>query len=91
MGKIRPVLTLEMSAEKMIGIYKSRDLVEGGFRVLKSEMEVNPVFHSKDIRIETHVILVVLGYFLLSLLRTILNERGVKYSFKKLSSTNMNN
>ncbi|TFH41032.1 MAG: hypothetical protein E4G94_08590 [ANME-2 cluster archaeon] len=78
---------LEMSAEKMIGIYKSRDLVEGGFRVLKSEMEVNPVFHSKDIRIETHVILVVLGYFLLSLLRTILNERGVKYSFKKLKET----
>lgn len=77
----------EMSAEKMIVIYKSRDLVEGGFRVLKSEMEVNPVFHSKDIRIESHVILVVLGYFLLSLLRAILNDRGVKFSFKKLKET----
>ncbi|MBC2748085.1 MAG: hypothetical protein HF975_14010 [ANME-2 cluster archaeon] len=77
----------EISAEKMIGIYKSRDLVEGGFRVLKSEMEVNSVFHSKDMRIESHVILVVFGYFLLSLLRAILNERGVKYSFRKLKET----
>lgn len=61
--------------------------MEGSFRVLKSEMEVNPVFHRKDMRIESHMILVVLGYFLLSLLRAILNERGVKYSFRKLKKT----
>ena len=50
-------------------------------------MEVNPVFHSKDMRFETHVILVLLVYFLLSLLRAILHDRGVKYSFKKLKET----
>ena len=50
-------------------------------------MEVNPVFHSKDMRIEYHVILVILGYFLLSPLQAILNERSVKYSFRKLKET----
>ena len=74
----------DMSPEKIIKIYKSRDLVEEGFRALKSDMDVNPVFHNKDVRIETHAILVVFGYFLLSLLRVILNERRVKYSFREM-------
>ena len=50
-------------------------------------MELNPVFHSRDMRIENHVILVVLGYFLLSPLQAILNKRAVKYSFRKLKET----
>jgi len=58
--------------------------VEEGFRALKSDLDVNPVFHSKDMRIETHAVLVVFGYFLLSLLRVIISERGVKHSFVEL-------
>ena len=77
----------DMSAEKIIEIYKSRNLVEEGFRALKSDLEINPTYHSKDMRIETHVILVIFGYLLLSLLRTILNEKEMKYSFEHLKET----
>ena len=77
----------DMLAEKILEIYKSRDLVEEGFRALKSDLEINPTYHSKDMRIETHVILVVFGYLLLSLLREILKEKDMKYSFEHLKET----
>ncbi len=44
-----------LSAEKLIKIYKSRDIVEQGFRALKSDLEIDPVYHSRDDRIESHV------------------------------------
>lgn len=47
--------------------------MEQGFRSLKSDMEIAPVYHSKDKRIETHTVLVISGYLLLSLLRAVLN------------------
>lgn len=74
----------KLSPEEMLNIYKSRDIVEEGFRSLKSDLEIDPVYHSKDERIETHTVMVVFGYLLLSLLRAILNDAGIKYSFGML-------
>ncbi|MBW6470973.1 MAG: hypothetical protein K0A90_07115, partial [Methanosarcinaceae archaeon] len=34
----------DMLAEKILEIYKSRDLVEEGFRALKSNLEINPTY-----------------------------------------------
>ena len=74
-----------LSAEDMIAIYKSRNLVEEGFRALKSDSKIDPVYHSKDMRIETHTVLVVAGYLLISLLRAILYNSGITYSFGGLT------
>ncbi len=73
-----------ISAEEILEIYKSRDIVEEGFRALKSDLEIDPVYHSKDERIETHTVMVVFGYLLLSLLRAILEKAGFHYSFEML-------
>jgi transposase len=73
-----------LSAEELIKIYKSRDIVEQGFRALKSDLEIDPVFHSRDDRIETHTVMVVFGYLLMSLLSVALNERKISYSFWEL-------
>lgn len=73
-----------ISAKEILEIYKSRDIVEEGFRTLKSDLEIDPVYHSKDERIETHTVMVVFGYLLLSLLRAILEKVGIHYSFGKL-------
>lgn len=73
-----------ISAEEIMEIYKSRDIVEEGFRALKSDLEIDPVYHSKDERVETHTVMVVFGYLLLSLLRAILDELGIHYSFAML-------
>ncbi len=73
-----------ISAEEILLIYKSRDIVEEGFRALKSDLEIDPVYHSKDERVETHTVMVVFGYLLLSLLRAILDEVRIHYSFAML-------
>lgn len=74
----------KLLAEEILTIYKSRGMVEEGFRAIKSDLELDPVYHSKDERIETHTIMVVFGYLLLSLLRAILDQFGYKYSFGML-------
>ena len=76
-----------LSAEEVLAIYKSRGVVEEGFRALKSDMAIDPVYHSKDVRIETHTVMVVLGYLLMSILRAILAQEGIKHSFGGLSET----
>lgn len=68
---------------KMITIYKTKDVVEEGFRALKTDMEIVPEYHSRDDRIETHNVLVVCGYTLLSILRVILAHRK-RYSIREL-------
>ena len=68
----------------LIDIYKFRDTIEEGFRVLKTDMEITPEHHSKDDRIETYNVLVVCGYLLLSILRVILAAHGKKYSYAAL-------
>jgi len=73
-----------LSAKELIKIYKSRDIVEQGFRALKSDLEIDPVYHSRDDRIETHIVMVVFGYLLMSLLNAALNERKISYSFGEL-------
>jgi transposase len=76
-----------LSAEGVLAIYKSREIVEEGFRALKSDMRIDPVYHSKDVRIETHTVMVALGYLLMSVLRAILAREGIKHSFGGLSET----
>ena len=76
-----------LSAEDVLAIYKSRGVVEEGFRALKSDMAIDPVYHSKDMRIETHTVMVVLGYLLMSILRAILAQEGIEHSFGGLSET----
>jgi transposase len=74
----------KLSAKDFIEIYKSRDIVEQGFRALKSDLEIDPVYHSRDDRIETHTVMVVFGYLLMSLLSVALNGRKISYSFGEL-------
>ena len=70
--------------QNMITVYKTRDVVEEGFRVLKTDMEITPEYHSRDDRIETHNVLIVCSYLLLSILRAVLAARRKKYSFRAL-------
>jgi len=73
----------ELSDRELIMTYKTKDLIEKGFEVLKSELEVFPISHSRDDRIETHIVLVIYGYFLLSLLRAILDNKGVEFRTRR--------
>ena len=77
----------DLTPPDIITIYKSRDIVEKGFEVLNTDMNVCPINHSKDQRIETHIIFKIYGYFFVSLLRAILKNKKIDYSFSELLYT----
>ncbi|VEU58637.1 Transposase [Mycoplasmopsis gallinacea] len=70
---------LDLSAEKANEIYRQQRKIEEGFRVLKSSLEIGPIFVHKEEHILTHVFLCFLSLVVL------------KYSIfklKKLYETN---
>ena len=77
----------DLTAKDIITIYKSKDLVEKGFEALNIDFNVCPINHSKDKRIETHIIFKICGYFFVSLLRAILKDKKIDYSFGELLYT----
>lgn len=46
--------TTDLQAEEIVSRYKSLADIERGFRVLKSELEIGPVFHRLPDRIRAH-------------------------------------
>jgi len=69
---------LDMPPEKVIGRYKELQIIERGFRCLKSSLKLRPVYHWTERRIRAHVFICVLA---LQLERTMtLRLRGLKIS-----------
>jgi transposase len=53
-----------LGAVEAVGAYKELDTVESGFRDLKDVIEMRPVYHKKDERIEAHIFVATLALFL---------------------------
>ena len=58
--------------------------IERTFRTLKSELGLRPIYHSKDVQIETHLLISVLAYHAVQLIRTKLKEKGIHDSWSTL-------
>jgi transposase len=54
----------EVGATEAVAAYKELDTVESGFRDLKDVIEMRPVYHKKDERIEAHIFVATLALFL---------------------------
>jgi transposase len=54
----------DVDATEAVGAYKDLDTVESGFRDLKDVIEMRPVYHKKDERIEAHIFVATLALFL---------------------------
>ena len=55
----------KMAAAEVVASYKKLGLVEEAFRNLKTvQLEVRPVYHKTDERIQSHVFLYTLAYYL---------------------------
>lgn len=56
--------TLTHSAEELVQLYHSKDIVEKDFRTIKSECDLRPVHHRTDPKVRAHVILCMLALLL---------------------------
>jgi transposase len=65
-------------------IYNTIREVEATFRSLKSDLNLRPVHHQNDERIESHLYLTMLAYQLVNTIRFMLKQRGMNYDWKNI-------
>jgi transposase len=65
-------------------IYNTIREVEATFRSLKSDMNIRPVYHQNDQRIEAHIFLTILAYQLVNSIRQTLKENELIYDWKNI-------
>jgi transposase len=70
----------DLSAQQLVERYKSLADIERGFRVLKSEIEIAPVFHRLPHRIRAHALICFLALVLYRVLRMRLKASNSAHS-----------
>lgn len=78
------------SEKELWDIYNTIREVESTFRCLKSDLQIRPVHHQKDERIEAHIYLTLLAYQLVNTIRYLLKEKGIHHDWsniKRIMST----
>lgn len=71
---------MEMAAEDMLRDYKTRDISEKNFSILKGTLLVRPIFLQKDERIEVLVFFSMVALLVYSILKLLLIENEIKMS-----------
>ncbi len=65
-------------------IYNTIREVESTFRCLKSDLNIRPVFHQNDERVESHIYLTILAYQLVNTIRYMLSREGLNYDWPNI-------
>ena len=65
-------------------IYNTIREVEATFRSLKSDLNLRPVYHQNDERIEAHLYLTMLAYQMVNTIRYMLKQKGINYDWKNI-------
>ncbi len=73
-----------MKPEEILGAYHQLWKIEECFRIMKSHLEVRPVFHWKPKRIEGHFVICFLSFVLERTLEYILKQNDIHASPKKI-------
>jgi transposase len=74
----------DSSEEELWQVYNTIREVEATFRCLKSDLQIRPVYHQNDERIEAHIYLTILAYQLVNTIRCMLKEKGLHYDWKNI-------
>lgn len=70
--------------EQLWNIYNTVREVESTFRCLKSDLQIRPVHHQRDGRIEAHIYLTILAYQLVNSIRHMLKENDINYDWNNI-------
>jgi len=72
------------SESNLWDIYNTIREVEATFRGLKSDLNIRPVYHQIDSRIDAHLYLTILAYQLVNTIRYMLKRKGINYDWKNI-------
>ena len=70
-----------LSDEEIWHLYIMLTKVESGFRTLKSELGLRPIYHQKKERCEAHIFITILAYHLLHWIEATLKRQGKSMSW----------
>ena len=73
-GRFMIVSDADLSVEEIVKGYKDLWKIERSFRTIKSFIEIRPVYHRKEERIEAHVFVAVLSFLMARLFENALNN-----------------
>jgi transposase len=65
-------------------IYNTIREIEASFRILKTDLEIRPVFHKTDENMMAHLFLAVLAYQLVSTIRYRLKAKGIHHNWSHI-------
>ncbi len=65
-------------------IYNTIREVEATFRSLKSDLNLRPVHHQNDERIEAHLYLTMLAYQIVNTIRYMLKQKGINHDWRNI-------
>lgn len=74
----------KMRAGEVVSTYRSLWMCEAGFRALKSDLEMGPIYHYKDRRIRSHIFICFLALILRVMLTKYLKQINQDASYKKV-------
>ncbi|MEA3445476.1 MAG: IS1634 family transposase [Bacteroidota bacterium] len=66
-------------------LYRTLGEIENTFRILKSDLDMRPIFHQKGENIEAHLNLAVLAYFIVSFIRHKLKYADIHHCWDEIS------
>ena len=72
------------SEKELWKVYNTIREVEATFRCLKSDLQIRPIHHQNDERIEAHIYLTMLAYQLVNTIRHMLKEKGIHHDWKNI-------
>lgn len=72
------------SEKELWDIYNTIREVESTFRSLKSDLNIRPIYHQKDDRIDAHLYLTMLAYQLVNTIRYMLKKNNINYSWSTI-------
>ena len=72
------------SEEELWFIYNLIREVESTFRCLKTDLQMRPLYHQNDERIEAHLYLTLLAYQLVNTIRHMLGNKNLRYDWQNI-------
>lgn len=79
-GKYFIRTSIEADKEQLLWkLYRILGEIESSFKVLKSDLDMRPIFHQKGENIEAHLNLAVLSYFIVSFIHHRLKQKNIHH------------
>jgi len=74
----------QLTEELIWEIYNILREIESTFRCLKTDLDIRPVHHQKDINTEAHIFVGIVAYQLVHAIRCALKKEGINHSWRRI-------